>query len=256
MNTFLIALGGCVILKDNTLLLLQRKDSQHLEFPGGKIESGETPQQAAVRETKEELGVDVRILHYLGYTDFTHAGKELRSFKVLCEITTGTPRITEPDVFEKLEWIALAEWKKYVLAPNVQQFCEQWASGEFTALLTAPKGITTLVDNRPWGKFEQFSPGNAGIPCTVKILTIEPHQSLSKQYHHNRDEMWHVLSGTGGAEAGTEKFDLKSEDKIFIKRGQIHRLFTQHEKLQILELAFGRFDEADIVRLQDVYGRT
>ncbi len=255
MNADVIALGGCVILKDNKLLLLLRKDSQHLEFPGGKVENEETPQQAAVREAKEELGVNVQSVHYLGYTDFTHAGKELRSFKVLCEITNGIPKIIESEVFEKLEWIALADWKKYVLAPNVQQFCEQWASGEFIALLAAPKGITNLVDKRPWGVFEQFVPGVAGTPCAVKILTIEPHQSLSKQYHHNRDEMWHVLSGTGCAEVGTEKFDLKSEDKVFIKRGQIHRLFTQHEKLQILELAFGRFDELDIVRLQDVYGR-
>ncbi len=256
----MISISGCVILQDSKILLLKRKDSQHWEFPGGKIEQNETPEQIAVREAKEKIGTDVKPIHYLGYTDFTHKEKELRSHKVLCEIIAGNPTITEPDVFECFDWLPFPQTnikknQDINFAPNVLQLFNQFERGEFTALLGAPKGISTLIDKRPWGMFEQFAPIAAGIPCAVKILTIKPNNMLSLQYHHNRDEFWRVLSGEGTAEVGTEKFEINSGTEIFIKRGQPHRLSAGNDNLNILELAFGRFDENDIVRLEDKYGR-
>jgi mannose-6-phosphate isomerase len=45
-------------------------------------------------------------------------------------------------------------------------------------------------------------------------------------------------------------------EKIFIPRGTVHRLYTEGEnEVRILEISFGEFDEEDIVRLDDVYGR-
>ena len=55
--------AAIILLQDNQIALIERhRAGQHyFTFPGGHVEPGETPEQAAVRETKEELGVDVNI---------------------------------------------------------------------------------------------------------------------------------------------------------------------------------------------------
>jgi mutator protein MutT len=55
--------AAIILLKDNQIALIERhRDGQHyFTFPGGHVEPGETPEQAAIRETKEELGIDVTI---------------------------------------------------------------------------------------------------------------------------------------------------------------------------------------------------
>jgi mannose-6-phosphate isomerase-like protein (cupin superfamily) len=108
-------------------------------------------------------------------------------------------------------------------------------------------------EKRPWGEELWLTDDK---PSMVKILTIEPDQSLSLQYHHDRDEFWHVLSGKGIATIGDDKAPLTVGDDRFVPRETNHRLETEDSKLVILELSFGSFDEDDIVRLEDRYGRT
>jgi len=59
--------AAIILLQDNRIALIERhREGQHyFTFPGGHVEPGETPEQAAVRETKEELGVDVSIQRLL-----------------------------------------------------------------------------------------------------------------------------------------------------------------------------------------------
>ncbi len=60
MRTIVVA--AAVIIEDGRVLLTQRKTGTHLagawEFPGGKVEAGEDPRAALVRELREELGID------------------------------------------------------------------------------------------------------------------------------------------------------------------------------------------------------
>lgn len=107
-------------------------------------------------------------------------------------------------------------------------------------------------EERPWGEELWVSRDK---PSMVKVLSVNPGQSLSLQYHHNRDEFWHVLSGGGTATIGDEKVPLRAGDEQFVPRETRHRLETNDSALVILELAFGEFDENDIVRLEDRYGR-
>ena len=66
----LIFAGGCIFDKDGKVLLQRRGDSNKWGFPGGAIEIGETPEMAAVREAKEETGLDVKVSDLIGiYTD-------------------------------------------------------------------------------------------------------------------------------------------------------------------------------------------
>ena len=63
MKTVIVAAG--VLIEKGRVLLTQRKAGAHLEgmweFPGGKVESGEDPRDALVRELREELGIEVAV---------------------------------------------------------------------------------------------------------------------------------------------------------------------------------------------------
>ena len=62
--------GGCIFNENGEVLLQKHGDSKKWGFPGGAVEIGETPQMAAVREIKEETGLDVRVEKTIGvYTD-------------------------------------------------------------------------------------------------------------------------------------------------------------------------------------------
>jgi mannose-6-phosphate isomerase len=106
---------------------------------------------------------------------------------------------------------------------------------------------------KPWGRFEQYT---HNLPCTVKIITVSAGGTLSRQYHHHRDELWVVLDEGARVELGEEVLEPEPGEKVFIPRGTVHRLSGAGEReARILEISFGEFDEEDIVRLEDVYGR-
>lgn len=105
---------------------------------------------------------------------------------------------------------------------------------------------------RPWGYFRQFT---KNTPTTVKIIKINPNESLSLQSHAKREEFWHFLSGNGVAEIGSTKKDLKIGDELIIPLGVKHRLTAGSLGLEIMEISYGEFDEADIIHYEDKYGR-
>ena len=105
---------------------------------------------------------------------------------------------------------------------------------------------------RPWGKFEKFCENQQ---ATVKIITVNPNSELSLQYHNNRDEFWRVISGEGYVILDKKTVSAKPGSEFFIKRKTNHTIRTENSPMQVLEISFGEFDEGDIVRLKDRYGR-
>lgn len=105
---------------------------------------------------------------------------------------------------------------------------------------------------RPWGSFERFTLNEAS---TVKIIRVEPNQELSLQQHKHRDEEWLVLQGSGVVTVGEADTPVEPGNNFFVSRGQKHRVKGGPEGLMFLEIAFGEFDEADIIRFEDDYGR-
>ena len=112
--------------------------------------------------------------------------------------------------------------------------------------------MARLTVNKPWGKFEQFTHNQMS---TVKILTVEPHQQLSLQYHHKREELWKVISGDCKVILGRKEMIAGPDDEFFIPKKAKHRIIGGAKTAKILEISFGEFDEEDIVRLEDSYGR-
>ena len=112
---------------------------------------------------------------------------------------------------------------------------------------------STLEVEKPWGRFEQYT---HNLPSTVKVITVEQGGALSLQYHHRRDELWVVLDAGARIELGDAVLALQAGDKVFIPRTTKHRLSSGGDgPVRILEVSFGEFDDNDIVRLEDVYGR-
>ena len=72
------------------------------EFPGGKIEPGETPQQALVREIKEELDTEIVVGDFLAAIEYDYPAFHLSMQCFWCTITEGTPVLKE---HEAARWL-------------------------------------------------------------------------------------------------------------------------------------------------------
>ncbi len=114
------------------------------------------------------------------------------------------------------------------------------------------KEMKKYIEERPWGKFEQFCQNEI---VTVKILLLNPNQELSLQYHLNRDEFWRIIDGNAIIRIGDETKIGKKGDEFFIKRETNHQIIAQDKTVSILEIAFGEFNELDIIRISDKYNR-
>ena len=110
-----------------------------------------------------------------------------------------------------------------------------------------------LEDRRPWGKFRSFPRPSAGA---VKIITVDPGGTLSLQYHERRAEFWVALDEGLEITVGERTWRPASNEEIYIPRGAAHRLRSVGSlAARIMEIWLGDSDEADIVRLDDAYGR-
>jgi len=112
--------------------------------------------------------------------------------------------------------------------------------------------MKSITHTRPWGSFIEFTKNK---PSTVKILVVNKGEEFSLQFHKNREEFWRVLSGTPTIIIGDKEFVAKEGDEFIVKKGEKHRVRAKDKEARILEISFGEFDEGDIVRIEDKYGR-
>lgn len=114
------------------------------------------------------------------------------------------------------------------------------------------QGIDIHEEKRPWGNFRTFT---SNTESTVKLISVEPNQALSLQSHFKREEFWWVIAGTGTIEIDGVASTAKTGDEFMVPKESKHRITAGPDGIQILEIAFGTFDENDIVRYEDRYGR-
>lgn len=100
---------GVFIFKDGKFLMGQRRGS-HGEgtwsLPGGHLEYGETPEETAFRETKEETGMTIQNIRFGAVTNdfFPQDNKHYVTLWMLGDWKGGDPAITEPDKFIDQRW--------------------------------------------------------------------------------------------------------------------------------------------------------
>ena len=110
-----------------------------------------------------------------------------------------------------------------------------------------------FTQERPWGHFQQLVSNER---VTVKIITVEPGHRLSLQTHDHRGEFWQVLDVPIVVTVGDRTWTAQPGESVWVPCQALHRMANQGEQSgRLLEIAYGDFDEADIVRLEDDYAR-
>ena len=119
-SQLLLVVACALIDADDRILIAQRPDGKQLEhmweFPGGKLEKNETPEQALTRELKEELDITV---HQTCLAPFTFASHTYEKFHLLmplyiCRKWQGTVRAVE---HKALKWVRPHQLADYEMPP-------------------------------------------------------------------------------------------------------------------------------------------
>ena len=111
-----IEVVAAIIHKDGAYFATQRGYGEFegmWEFPGGKIEPGESRESALKREIQEELGIDITIDNYLCTTDYDYPSFHLTMHCYLCSIVSGEIELREhksarwltADLLNSVEWL-------------------------------------------------------------------------------------------------------------------------------------------------------
>ena len=109
-------ISAAIIVRNGRVLMVRRrvKEGELMwQFPAGAIEAGESPAEAAVRETLEETGLEVKSLRQIGYlASHPKTGREM--FYTAAEAVAGDAHVADADELDAVAWIAHGEIGDYV----------------------------------------------------------------------------------------------------------------------------------------------
>ncbi|MEV0622288.1 NUDIX domain-containing protein [Nonomuraea sp. NPDC050404] len=107
-----------IIVADGRVLLARRRVPEGAllwHFPAGKVESGETAEQAAVREALEEVGLRVAAIKHLGERIHPDTGRNLAY--IACQMVAGTAHAASADEIADVEWCNRTRVAELVTSP-------------------------------------------------------------------------------------------------------------------------------------------
>ncbi|WP_327284627.1 NUDIX hydrolase [Streptomyces sp. NBC_01205] len=107
--------AAAVVVHEGRVLLVRRRVAEgqlSWQFPAGKVEPGETGEAAAARETKEETGLHVTVVTFLGERVHPVTGR-LVSY-MACAVEGGAAHVADADEIAEVAWATLAEIPRYV----------------------------------------------------------------------------------------------------------------------------------------------
>ena len=117
----LLLVAACALVDaDGRVLIAQRPEGKQLaglwEFPGGKVEPGETPEECLIRELREEIGVETKVacLAPLTFASYGYDDFHLLMPLYVCRRFQG---IAAPREGQKLKWVRPQQMRDYPMPP-------------------------------------------------------------------------------------------------------------------------------------------
>lgn len=126
-------ISAAIITDGDRVLMVRRRVKEgelSWQFPAGGIEPGETPEEAAVRETLEETGLKVEAGRLIGQRVHPKTGREMSY--TACSVIDGEAHVADADELDAVAWVTLEEIPEYVPYPlydKVQEYLEETLPG-------------------------------------------------------------------------------------------------------------------------------
>lgn len=113
-----LLVSAAVLRRAGCIMIAQRRPTDHYaglwEFPGGKVEPGETPGQALQRELREECDVEIAVGGLVAEVVHEHPGGAIRLLAFDCRVESGEPR---PVLCAALRWVTPGELRSFPMSP-------------------------------------------------------------------------------------------------------------------------------------------
>lgn len=117
---------AAVTLREGRVMICQRRPEVHnglkWEFPGGKLEPGESPEAALARELREELDIEVRVGRVFDAVHHRYSDRDVLVLFYGCEILAGEPRTVDCNA---IAWVEPERLGEYDFAGADRAFVER-----------------------------------------------------------------------------------------------------------------------------------
>lgn len=126
-------ISAAIVVRDGRVLMVRRAVGEGellWQFPAGAIEAGESAEEAAARETKEETGLTVSVIKLLG--ERVHPKTRRLMSYTACEPVSGEAHVADAEELDAVAWVSLGEILEYVpygLFGPVQEYLDDVLAG-------------------------------------------------------------------------------------------------------------------------------
>jgi mutator protein MutT len=168
-----IDVTAAIIVKDHKVFAARRKVGAHLagfwEFPGGKLEAGETHEQCLARELHEEFQIVTRVGAYVGESIYDYSSKVVRLMAYEVEHLSGDFELIDHD---ELRWLALDELDGVEWAPADIPLVEQYQAMAVTAAYYQDNAQAYCQETMAFDVGELYKPFLDVLPQGAHILDL------------------------------------------------------------------------------------